>query len=99
MREKSAATQADAALRRHRLRVRTVAVSFAAAVRSAHRDLEVGDVGRDALIETWRAWAISALDGYARDVASLLATTSLDKDEEEALEGELERGYRTVRDA
>lgn len=99
MAEKAAATRADAALRRHRLRVRTVAVSFAAAARSAHRDLEVGDAEREALIEVWRAWAISALDGYSSDAVPLLAAEGLDGVERLALEDELDRGYRTIRDA
>lgn len=100
MGERSATTEAEVAVRRHRLRIRTVAVSFAAGVRSVHRDLGVDGAERDALIETWRAWAISALDEYARDTIPLLAAAGLEDEAERlALTDEMERGYRMVRDA
>lgn len=53
---------------RQRLRIRTIAVSFRAAVSSAHRDLEVGPAERDALIEAWRAWSLDVLATYADEV-------------------------------
>jgi hypothetical protein len=87
-------------MRRHRLRVRTVAVSFAAAVRSVQRHPDVGPSERDALIETWRAWSIDALDEYARAAATLMRNAgSEDSGERAALEEELKRGYRMVREA
>jgi len=73
-------TDTARALRRHRLRIRTVAVSFGAAVRSARRDLEVSAGERDALIEAWRAWTLAALDRYAQDAQRL--TESADAEEE-----------------
>ncbi len=93
------ATGAEAAVRRHRLRIRTVVVSFTAAVRSAHRDLEVKAAERDALIELWRAWAISALDGYALNATPLMDAVSLNDAERKALDDELDQGYRLIRDA
>ena len=58
-------------LHRQRMRIRTVAVSFAAAVSSAHRDLEVGAAERDALIETWRAWSLEVLERYRSEIEEL----------------------------
>lgn len=98
--EGPAGTAVARALRRHRLRVRTVAVSFAAAVRSAHRDLHVAAVERDALIETWRSWALRQLDGYERDAFDLLASAGPgDAAERDALTDELARGRRMIREA
>lgn len=98
MGEASAATETKTAMRRHRLRVRTVAVSFAAAVRSARR--ETAAPGGATLIETWRTWAISTLDEYARDASMLMAAAGPEDDaDRQALEDELERGYRMVREA
>lgn len=92
--------EATPALRRHRLRIRTVAVSFAAAVRSVHRHPDVGPAERDALIETWRAWSINTLDEYARAAAPLMRNAADgSSDERAALEEELARGYRMVREA
>ncbi len=99
MGEPPMATGAEAAVRRHRLRIRTVVVSFTAAVRSAHRDLEVGVAERDALIELWRAWAISALDDYALNAKPLMDAASLNDAERKALEDEMELGHQVVRDA
>lgn len=58
-------------LHRQRMRIRTVAVSFAAAVSSAHRDLDVGAAERDALIETWRAWSLEVLARYRSEIEDL----------------------------
>ncbi len=99
MGEPPMATGAEAAVRRHRLRIRTVVISFTAAVRSAHRDLEFRAAERDALIEMWRAWAIRALDGYVSDAEPLMRAAGLDDTERQALEDEMERGYQAVRDA
>ncbi|MBA4169179.1 MAG: hypothetical protein H0X68_02110 [Chloroflexi bacterium] len=99
MGEPPMATGAEAAVRRHRLRIRTVVVSFTAAVRSAHRDLEVGAAERDALIELWRAWAISMLDDYALNAKPLMDAAGLNDAERKALEDEMQRGYQMVRDA
>lgn len=99
MGEPPMATGAEAAVRRHRLRIRTVVVSFTAAVRSAHRDMEVGAAERDALIELWRAWALSALDDYAPNAKPLMDAAGLNAAERQALEDEMQRGYQMVRDA
>lgn len=58
-------------LHRQRMRIRTIAVSFAAAVSSAHRDLDVGTAERDALIETWRAWSLDVLERYRQEIEEL----------------------------
>lgn len=80
--------------------MRTVAVSFAAAARSAHRDLHVAAVERDALIETWRAWALRHLDGYERDAVDLLVSAGPGETaERDALIDELARGRRMIREA
>lgn len=56
---------------RQRMRIRTIAVSFAAAASSAHRDLDVGAGERDALIETWRAWSLEVLERYRSEIEDL----------------------------
>lgn len=56
---------------RQRMRIRTIVVSFSAAVSSARRDLEVRPAERDALIETWRAWSLEVLERYAREIEQL----------------------------
>jgi len=88
------------ALHRHQLRVRTVAISFAAAVRSTQRHPDVGPPERDALIERWRAWSLDALDEYTRAATPLIrGDGDGDSQERAALEDELERAYRMVREA
>lgn len=99
MGEPPMATGAEAAVRRHRLRIRTVVVSFTAAVRSAHREPEVSVAERDALIELWRSWAISALDAYALNAKPLMNAAGLNDAERKALNDEMERGHQMVRDA
>lgn len=64
----------QAELRRQHMRIRTIAVSFAAAVTSARQDMDVGVAERDALIETWRAWSLGVLDRYAADLRGLSDT-------------------------
>lgn len=56
---------------RHELRIRTVAVSFGAAVSSAHHDIDANPVERDAMIELWRAWSLSQLERYGSDIDDL----------------------------
>lgn len=73
MEVRRASTERALLLHRHRMRIRAVAVSFAAAVSSAHRDLAVGNEERDALIETWRAWSLRVLAGYGTEIALLRA--------------------------
>lgn len=98
--ERSAEIDSARALRRHRLRVRTVAVSFAAAVHSARRDAHFRAAERDALVETWRAWSLRQLDGYEREARELIASAGiLDEEGRRALEDELARGRTMIRDA
>lgn len=100
MGERSASTERDLLLHRHRMRIRTVAVSFAAAVKSANRDLAVGAAERDALIETWRAWSIRILTGYGREIAGLRAARGEGPHEDiAALESELADAIDAVRNA
>lgn len=100
MGDPAAATRIALAMRRHRLRIRTVAISFAAATRSAHRDMVVGPAERDALIETWRAWCMRVLDDYARQTAELAALAGDEEEPERvALAASLDEAYRTVREA
>jgi hypothetical protein len=60
-------------LHRHDLRIRTVAVSFAAAVSSARNDFRASGAERDALIEAWRTWSLDQLQQYGRDLDDLSA--------------------------
>lgn len=85
-------------LRHQQLRIRTVAVSFAAAVSSARRDMPVSDDERETLIESWRAWTLETLRGYADDVRRLRADASADEaDSLHRLDDELIRAYELVR--
>lgn len=61
--------------------------------------MEVGAAERDALIELWRAWALSALDDYAPNAKPLMDAAGLNAAERQALEDEMQRGYQMVRDA
>ena len=100
MGDPAAVTRIALAMRRHRLRIRTVAISFGAATRSAHRDMVVGPAERDALIESWRSWSIRVLDDYARQAAELTALGGEEEESERAALAEtLEDAYRTVREA
>ena len=93
-------TEPEILLHRHRMRIRTVAVSFAAAVSSAHRDLAVGGAERDALIETWRAWSIRVLTGYGDELAALRAARGVRAHEDvAAVESELAAAIDAVRNA
>lgn len=96
MGERVTPTERDQLVHRHRMRVRTVTVSFGAAVHSARHDLAVGGAERDALIETWRAWSLSVLDGYGEEMEQLRRSTS-DAETRQALEELLEE-LRRVRD-
>jgi hypothetical protein len=86
-------------LHRYRMRIRTVAVSFAAAVRSARHDLDVGAAERDAIIETWRSWSLVTLGEYGDELAAhRRGTTDLEEhDALLALEDELRNAMETVR--
>ncbi|HSI99077.1 MAG TPA: hypothetical protein VLA59_01690 [Patescibacteria group bacterium] len=75
-------TERQQLVHRHRMRVRTIAVSFAAAVASAHRDMDLGPAERDALIETWRAWSIEVLERYGREIDELRGTADAATSEE-----------------
>lgn len=87
-------------LHRQRMRIRTIAVSFAAAVSSAHRDLAVGPAERDALIETWRAWCLRVLAGYGEEIEALRATHDAWHGEDAAtLDAELADAIESVRRA
>lgn len=80
-------------IHRQRMRIRTIVVSFGAAVSSARRDLAVGPAERDALIETWRAWSLEVLERYGLEIEEL------DGDGEPATAEELEDLRSAVRDA
>lgn len=68
MGERMTPTQRAQLIRRQHLRIRTIAVSFSAAVTSARQDMDVSAAERDALIETWRAWALGILQEYAAEL-------------------------------
>jgi hypothetical protein len=55
-------------LHRQHLRIRTVAVSFEAAVASAHHDHEGSPAERDAMIEVWRQWTLEQLERYESEL-------------------------------
>ena len=69
--EHDTAVEAARLVHRQHLRIRTVAVSFAAAVSSARQDLDLGPAERDALIEVWRTWSLEQLVRYATDLDDL----------------------------
>lgn len=93
-----ASTERALLVQRHRLRIQTVAISFAAAVRSAERDLAVGTAEREALIETWRNWSIGVLSGYGEEIAALRASDGEGtQDDLAALEAELAEALHAVR--
>jgi hypothetical protein len=54
-----------AALRHEQLAIRTIAVTFRAALRSAAGDPSVTREARETLRTRWRAWALDALARYA----------------------------------
>lgn len=87
-------------LHRQRMRIRTIVVSFGAAVSSARRDLVVGPAERDALIETWRAWSLEVLARYRRETDELRGAAGQDAAAElDAVESELTRAIQRVREA
>lgn len=69
--EPEAAVEAMKLFHRQQLRIRTVAVSFAAAVTSARHDFDVTAAERDAMIEVWRAWSLGQLDRYGSELDQL----------------------------
>ena len=71
MGERATPTELQRLIHRQRMRIRTIVVSFGAAVSSARRNLEVGPAERDALIETWRAWSLEVLDRYGGQIEEL----------------------------
>ena len=71
MGESTTPTERQRLVQRQRMRIRTIVVSFGAAVSSAHRDLAVGQAERDALVETWRAWSLEVLERYSREIDEL----------------------------
>lgn len=86
--------------RHQQLRIRTVAVSFAAAVSSARRDMDVTDAEREALIESWRTWTLGTLRAYADEIRQLGADASPgEADALQGLDDELIRAYELVREA
>lgn len=95
--ERAAPDRIDAALHRQLLRIRTVAVSYAAAVSSAHRDMDVPADERDRLIESWRSWSLDAIGSYAGELEALRrAARPEDADALRAIDAELIAAYRTV---
>jgi hypothetical protein len=71
--DRDTVTNGQRLLHRQRLRIRTIAVSFAAAVASAQHDLDVGAAERDALVEVWRAWSLETLGRYGGELDELEA--------------------------
>jgi hypothetical protein len=69
--ERDMAVETSRLLHRQELRIRTVAVSFEAAVSSAHRDFEMTASERDATIEVWRSWTLGHLDTYRSELDDL----------------------------
>jgi hypothetical protein len=97
MGDRNPSVERQRSLQRQRLRIRTIGVSFRAAVSSAHRDLEVGPAERDALIEAWRAWSLDVLARYADEVERIAREGTAD--EVQHLEQELASAVDTVRRA
>ena len=100
MGDRTAPIDSQRLVHRHRMRIRTIAVSFAAAVSSAHRDLVVGPAERDALIETWRIWSLEVLERYDREIQALRDAPDAPSEEELAdLRSRLDDAIVAVREA
>ena len=85
---------------RQRMRIRTIVVSFGAALSSARRDLDAGPAERDALIETWRAWSLEVLERYGREIAELHAAADHATAEElDALRSTIADAIQRVRES
>lgn len=69
--ERDTALDEHRLIHRQRLRIRTVAVSFAAAVSSASEEFSGTGGERDALVEVWRAWSLEQLARYRSDIEQL----------------------------
>lgn len=100
MGESTTPTERQRLVQRQRMRIRTIVVSFGAAVSSAHRDLGVGPAERDALVETWRAWSLEVLERYGREIEQLHdAADPATADELTGLRSTIADAIRTVREA
>jgi hypothetical protein len=95
--ERETAVDRDRLLHRHRLRIRTVTVSFRAAVASARDDFVGPASERDALVEVWRAWSIDQLERYRADLHELGERRPELADAVRELLADLEDAVRAVR--
>jgi hypothetical protein len=71
--ERELAVERSRLLHRQELRIRTVAVSFGAAVSSAAHDLDGSPAERDTVVEVWRAWSLDQLERYGTELDELQA--------------------------
>jgi hypothetical protein len=99
MGERMTHTERARLVRRHHMRIRTIAVSFAAAVTSARQDMDVGAAERDALIETWRAWSLDVLHGYARELGDPPSGSEATADDLSGVRAALDEAIERVRKA
>ena len=95
--ERETAIEQDRLLRRHRLRFRTVAVSFRAAVTSADEHFDGPPAERDSLIEVWRAWSLDQLERYRADLEAVGREQAELADTVGDLLAELDDAVKTVR--
>lgn len=95
--ERETAVDRDRLLRRHRLRMRTVAVSFRAAVTSAEDHYEGPGAERDALVEVWRAWSLDQLERYRSELEDIARDQPELAEPVAELLGELTEAQDTVR--
>jgi hypothetical protein len=93
-------SDARRSLRHHQMRIRTVAVSFGAAVASARRDMDAPAAEIDAMIETWRTWSHGMLEEYAAEARAMTDPVSDEEaDAHRRIDDELVAAYRIVGDA
>ncbi|HEX2765172.1 MAG TPA: hypothetical protein VHR55_00825 [Candidatus Limnocylindria bacterium] len=86
-------------LRRHRLRIRTVAVTFEAALASAAHSFLGAIEEREELVDRWRSWSLDQLAAYRSDLDALRGERPDLADAVAELLAELERTEQRVRGA
>jgi hypothetical protein len=87
----------DRQLHHHRLRIRTVAVSFAAALASVEESFDGPPEERGELVERWRTWSLDRLARYRADLRALRSRRPEVADEVADLLGDLDGAEERVR--
>lgn len=88
----------DRLFRRHRLRIRTVSVTFEAALSSAAHSFMGPATEREELVERWRSWSLDQLAHYRSELEALCEERPELADAVAELLAELERTESRVRE-